>query len=32
MGAAALGVENKLHWVLDVNFREDEDRIRAFMI
>ena len=22
------GVENKLHWVLDVNFREDEDRIR----
>lgn len=21
-------VENKLHWVLDVNFREDEDRIR----
>ena len=22
------GVENKLHWVLDVTFREDESRIR----
>ncbi|MDE6942025.1 MAG: ISAs1 family transposase, partial [Lachnospiraceae bacterium] len=23
------GVENSLHWVLDIGFREDESRIRA---
>ena len=26
---ARWGIENSLHWVLDIGFREDEGRIRA---